>query len=160
FSFLVLGRRAYDWAEETAPLPAPHFRRLASAFRETGRGLIFGVGVTAVVQGTIAGVAYAALGVPSPILLGVLTAACAVIPPFGSALVWLPAAIGLVAHGEVARGLALGVIGACVVSTIDNLLRPWLSRLGKLQLPTFVLFVAMLGGLVVLGPAGLVMGPL
>jgi predicted PurR-regulated permease PerM len=160
FSFIVAGRRVYALAEEAMPLPARHFRRLVAAFRETGRGLLVGVGATAVVQGTIAGVAYAVLGVPSPILLGVLTAACALVPPFGTALVWLPAAIGLVASGEVGHGLALAAIGAGVVSTIDNVLRPWLSRLGSLQLPTFVLFVAMLGGLAVLGPAGLVLGPL
>jgi predicted PurR-regulated permease PerM len=160
FTFLVVGRRAYAWVEYATPLPAPHFRRLAAAFRETGRGLLVGVGATAVVQGTLAGVAYAALGVPSPILLGVLTAACAVMPPFGTALVWLPAAVGLLASGATLRGLVLLAIGAGVVSTIDNVLRPWLARLGRLQLPTFVLFVAMLGGLAVLGPAGLVLGPL
>jgi predicted PurR-regulated permease PerM len=160
FTFLVSGDRACRWAETVAPIPPAHFRRLAAAFRETGRGLVVGLGLTAVVQGTIAGAAYAVLGVPSPVLLGVITALCALLPPIGTALVWGPAAVGLFVSGQVGRSIALVAIGAGIVSTIDNVLRPWLSRVGKLQLPMLALLSSMLGGLTVLGPAGLVLGPL
>jgi predicted PurR-regulated permease PerM len=43
---------------------------------------------------------------------------------------------------------------------MDNLLRPLLARYGKIQLPMFVLLIAMFGGLATVGVWGLVLGPL
>ena len=47
FAFLVDGEHVGRWLEDHAPISPATFRRLSGAFRETGRGLIIGTGLTA-----------------------------------------------------------------------------------------------------------------
>ncbi|HEY3353201.1 MAG TPA: AI-2E family transporter [Polyangia bacterium] len=160
YTFLARGREAYIWVEEHVPIAPRHFRRLAGAFNETGRGLVVGVGGTAFIQGVTATIGYLALGVPRAFVLGVLTAFASLIPSIGTALVWVPVAIGLALTGHWVRGIIMAAIGLFVIGLMDNLLRPMLARYGRIQLPTFVLLIAMFGGLATVGVWGLVLGPL
>lgn len=159
YVFLVDGHRIYVWLKERSPLARPHFHRFANAFAETGRGLFIGVGLTAVAQGALATIAYFVLGLPQAAVLGALTTLAAFIPSAGAALVWAPVTVGLVVAGRPGAAVALLVMGL-VISIADNLMRPMLSRYGQLRLHTFVLLVAMLGGITVFGTWGLVLGPL
>lgn len=159
YTFLVDGERAYQWFASRSPLPPRSFERLASAFAETGRGLIIGVGLTALLQGVAGGIGYLIVGLPQALVLGLLTVLAALIPSVGSGLVWVPVTIVLFVGDRRGAALAVLIIG-CVISVLDNFVRPALSRYGKLELPTFVLFVAMLGGIAAFGAWGLILGPL
>jgi predicted PurR-regulated permease PerM len=75
-------------------------------------------------------------------------------------LVWVPIAVGLALAGSWVRATIMVAIGIFVIGLVDNLLHPLLSRIGSLKLPTFVLVVAMFGGLATVGAWGLVLGPL
>jgi predicted PurR-regulated permease PerM len=160
YTVLVDGAGWYAWTERHVPIPAPAFRRLTDAFIETGRGLLVGSVGAALTQAIVATIIYVALGVPRPLVLGCLTLLLAFIPAIGTALVWLPVAAGLFVTGRPAAAILLVVLGLGVIGTIDNLVRPYLARRGHLQLPTYVVLVAMFGGLLVLGPWGLVIAPL
>lgn len=160
YTLLVDGEAAYAWARRHAPVRPELFDRFANAFNETGRGLLIGVVLTGALQSTIATIAYLVLGVPSALVLGLLTFFGSLIPSVGTALVWVPVAIGLALSGRTVAAIALGVIGMTVIATIDNFLRPVLTRWGKLDLPSFVVLVAMFGGLALFGGWGLVLGPL
>jgi len=160
YTFLAEGREVYNWIEAHLPIAPRNFSRYASAFAETGRGLVVGVGLTAVIQGVTATVAYLALGIPRAFVLGVLTAAVSLIPSVGTALVWGPVAVGLALTGHWGRAVIMVAIGIFVIGLVDNLLRPLLSRRGSVQLPMFVLLVAMFGGLATVGAWGLLLGPL
>ncbi len=159
YACFMNGPRAYAWLERHSLLSPKAFGRLSSAFEETGRGLLIGIGGTALLQGGVATIGYAVVGVPSPLLLGSLTTAAALIPSIGTALVWVPVAAALFAADRVAAGAVLAAIG-CLTSVVDNFVRPWLSRFGELEMPTIVTFVAMLGGVVAFGGFGIVLGPL
>lgn len=159
FAFLTDGARARQWLFSHSPLPREHMARFASAFVETGRGLFFGVGVTALLQGGLATIGYVVIGVPQALVLGLVTTLAALIPSIGTGLVWAPVTVALFLADRNAAAIALLVVG-CVISITDNLVRPWLSRYGHLQLPTFVVLVAMLGGLAVFGAWGILLGPL
>jgi predicted PurR-regulated permease PerM len=159
YTCLVEGPRAYAWLLEHSPLERWQTTRLTAAYEETGRGLLIGVGLTALFQGAVATVGYAIIGVPQALVFGLVTALGALIPSVGTALVWVPLAIGLFAAGQ--KGSAAAVVGlGAVVSVADNFVRPLLSRHGQLDLPGFLLFVAMLGGIVTFGGWGLLVGPL
>jgi predicted PurR-regulated permease PerM len=160
YAFAVRGGRVYAWILRYSPLDRRATRRLVGAFRETGRGLIVGTGGTAMAQGIVAAITYAALGVPNPITLGGLTAMGAFVPAVGTALVWAPVAAGLAIAGHPVRAMILAAVGLGVIGTIDNVLRPFLARAGKLRLPAVVLFLAVLGGLDLAGGWGVVAGPL
>jgi predicted PurR-regulated permease PerM len=159
FECLANGPRAVAWLRERSLVSRPAFERLAGAFVETGRGLFVGIGGTALLQGTVATIGYALVGVPQPLLLGFVTLVASLIPSIGTALVWVPITTALFVTGRTGAGIAMLGFG-CVASVVDNFVAPWLSRYGKLELPMFVVFVAMLGGIAVFGAFGLVLGPL
>lgn len=160
YAFLTEGARWFHWIERHVPLPAPVLRRFATAFDETGHGLFVGIVGAGVVQSAIATVVYLALGVPQPFALGLLTLGASVIPVVGTSLVWLPVAAGLALTGRTASAAILVITGVAVIGTIDNFIRPYLARRGHLQLPTYVVLLAMFGGIAVMGGWGLLMGPL
>lgn len=160
YTFLGVGRAYWPWIVEHAPLEPSRMERFHRVFHETGRGLVIGMGLTALAQGVVATIAYAALGVPRAFLLGELTFFSAFIPSFGTALVWLPVAAGLALSGAYVKAAILSLIGIFVIGTIDNILRPVFSRWGALDLPVFVLIISIFGGFVVFGAWGFVLGPL
>jgi predicted PurR-regulated permease PerM len=159
YTFLVDGARAKAWLIGHLPLPERHAQRFGAAFVETGRGLFIGVGMTALVQGSLATLGYVIIGVPQALVLGLLTTLAAFIPSVGTGLVWVPVTVALFMSGRNGAGIALLCVG-CVISVTDNFIRPWLSRYGHLKLPAFVLFVAMLGGIAAFGAWGVLLGPL
>jgi predicted PurR-regulated permease PerM len=160
FVFLLEGPALWRWIQERSPLTPRQLARFAAAFHETGRGLLVGVGLTSATQGVVATLAYLSLGVPRWWVLGPITGLASTIPIFGSALVWGPVAAGLVLGGHPMKGSILVLIGIAIISIADNLLQPFYARLGALKMPTFLLFVALFGGLLAFGSWGAVLGPL
>ena len=112
----------------------------------------------AAIQGTLGGVAFAIVRIPSPVFWGVLIAFFSFVPVVGSALVWAPATLWLGFSGH--WGKALLVVAVCGgVSTIaDNIVRPLLLR-NRTHLNELLLFISVLGGLETFGLLGLVAGP-
>lgn len=159
YTFLVEGKATYDWFLERSPLSHANFHRLANVVAEVGRGLLIGVGLTALSQGLVATIGYVVTGVPQALVLGLVTALASLIPSVGSALVWVPVTAGLALSGRTGSALAMLAIGL-VVSVTDNLLRPIFARHAALRLNGLALFVAMLGGIVLFGAWGLLLGPL
>lgn len=160
YGVLVEGKSWYAWFEEHAPFAATTLERMRAAFVETGRGLAYGIVGAGLLQSIVATIAYLVLGVPSALALGLLTLLFSVIPAIGTAIVWAPVAAGLAATGRTGAAIALAVIGIAVIGSVDNIARPFLAKRGKLQLPTYVVLVAMFGGLELFGGWGIILGPL
>ena len=160
YAFLVEGKSWWAWLQENAPMDRKVLRRYAEAFVETGRGLAFGIVGAGFLQALAATAAYLVLGVPQALALGLLTLIFSVVPLFGTALVWGPVAVGLALSGRMYAAAGLALFGMIVIGSIDNIARPWLASRGKLQLPTFVVLVAMFGAVEVFGGWGIVFGPL
>lgn len=156
---LVDGRRAHAWLLDHCPLRREHTLRFSAAFVETGRGLLIGVGLTALFQSVLATIGYLLVGVPQALVLGLITVFAALIPSIGTGLVWAPVALGLLLSGNRTGALLILIVGV-VISVADNFVRPSLSRHAHLKLPNFVLFAAMLGGIGIFGAWGILAGPL
>lgn len=160
YAMLAEGSSMYSWALRHSPLPPRVLARLGHAFHETGRGLFVGVLGAGLLQGAAAAIIFLALGVPRPIVLGFLTVVASVVPSLGSALVWGPVAAALAITERYQAAALLVVLGAGVIGTIDNVFRPLLSRRANLQLPAFLVLLAMLGGILLIGTWGFLGGPL
>lgn len=160
YVFLVDGPGMYDWLEKHAPLELEHTRRLVAAFVETGKGLFVGVGLTGLAQGVVATITYVSLGVPRALVLGLLTCLASLIPSVGTALVWIPVAVGLALAGKTVGAIIMAAVGVLVIGTVDNVMRPVFARFGKLELSTFVLLTSIFGGLAIFGAWGFILGPL
>ncbi|MCU0625178.1 MAG: AI-2E family transporter [Gemmatimonadaceae bacterium] len=138
------------------PEDSEHLRR---RFHDVTSGTMWGVVVVATVQGTLVGIALAVVGVPNALVWGTVTAVASVLPLLGSALVWLPASIGLFLQGETARAIGLALFGALVVGNLDNVLRPIVLR-GRAQLHPLTTLVGAFAGVSVFGLLGILLGPL
>jgi predicted PurR-regulated permease PerM len=113
----------------------------------------------ATLQGLAGGLVFALLGLGAPMFWGVMMGFLALLPFVGTWVVWMPAAIWLLATGQIVKGTILLVVGATVVSSIDNLLRPAILS-GRTRMNGLLMFVSLLGGVSVFGLLGLVLGPL
>lgn len=160
YGMLVDGRSWYRWIEHHAPIPPAMLARLRDAFLETGRGLFIGIGGAGLLQATVATIAYLALSVPHALELGLLTFCFSLLPAVGTAIVWAPIAVGLALTGRTVAAIVLGVVGVAVIGTVDNLARPFLTRWGRLQLPTYLVLVAMFSGVMLIGAWGVLLAPL
>jgi predicted PurR-regulated permease PerM len=112
----------------------------------------------AALQGALGGVIFWLLGLHAPVLWGVVMGLLALLPAVGAAVIWVPAAIYLLAIGDVWQGVVLLIFGAFVIGLVDNILRPLL--VGKdTKLPDYVVLISTLGGLATFGLNGFVLGP-
>jgi predicted PurR-regulated permease PerM len=145
--------------ERLLPLEPRHTRALVLEFREVGRSAFVGTIASAIVQGTLAGIGFAIAGVPQAVTWGAMLAITSFIPVVGTALVWLPVAIERIATGHVGSGIFVIVWSlVLVMAATDYVIRPRLVGSRGSRHP-FLMFVAILGGLSVLGLAGLILGP-
>jgi predicted PurR-regulated permease PerM len=122
-------------------------------------GVLYGLLLTCLVQGVFGGFGYWIAGLSSPALLGVTTAFAAVIPIFGTSLVWAPASLYLFFTGASWQGFFLLAWGLIVVGGMDNLLRPYLIS-GKGHVSFLVGALGVLGGVATFGFVGVVAGPI
>ncbi len=141
-----------------SPLSEADMSRLFADVLDTVHATVNGTLIVAIVQGALGGLMFWWLGLPSPLLWGIVMGLLAVVPVLGAFVVWVPVAIFLALDGSVGKALLLAVWGAVVVGGIDNLLYPML--VGKrIKMHTIVAFVSIVGGLTVFGAAGLILGP-
>jgi len=126
---------------------------------EVTRAVFMGIGLTALVQGILLGIGFAIAGVPSALVFGVLGALFALVPMVGTAIVWIPAVLWLLAQGQPYFALFMLVWGVIVVGGVDNFLRPMLIS-GRAEVPTLAVFIGVMGGLSAFGFIGLFLGPI
>jgi predicted PurR-regulated permease PerM len=119
--------------------------------------VIAGLAVASI-QGMLGGIAFWLIGIRAPVVWGTIMAFFSLIPVAGAWVIWLPVALWLLATGDVTRGLVLIGIGAGVIGTVDNVLRPMLLS-GRSSMNGLVTFIALLGGVAAFGFLGLIFGP-
>ena len=122
------------------------------------QAVVLGALLTSVVQGALVGIAFLFVGLPSPVVFGVLAAVASLLPLVGTALVWGPGAIALAVQGRWTAAVVLVAWGAVVVAGADNVVRP-LMITGRAQVSTLTVFLGLMGGLGAFGPIGMFLGP-
>jgi len=152
------GTRWVRGAAGAIPLSPMNANRLMNNISDTIVANVYGVLLVGIGQGVLTGIALALVGIPSPLLLGLLAGIASVIPVVGPSLVWLPAGVYLIFTGATWKGIFLLLWGAVAVSAVDNVLRPWVVS-GRVELHPLVLIVFILGGVSAFGFLGLFLGP-
>jgi len=154
----LYGSRLRQDVVTMSPLGPRRTTTLLIAVHDIVMASFYGVIAVAAAQGLLCGLGAWIAGLPSPTLWGVAAAVVSVLPLFGSALVWLPAAAVLFVQGSIGRGVFMLIWGAGLVGTIDNFIRPMVV-MTKLPVHPLVVFVAMLGGVEAFGLMGILFGP-
>jgi predicted PurR-regulated permease PerM len=152
------GEAAVEVLRDSLPLPRERADALLRRTRDVVGASVTGVLVIAVVQGVLGGLMFWILGLPSPLVWGVVMVVLATIPMLGTFVVWVPFAIFLALTGNVGKALILTFWGAVVIGMADNFLRPRLVG-DRTQMHDLLIFFSVLGGLKVFGVLGILLGP-
>lgn len=152
------GRALWRRVVVLIPLSTVQLKRLTNGVSNSITASLNGGLAVAVAQGALLGVAFWVLGLPSPVLWGMITGFCSLIPLVGTSLVWLPSSIILIVVGHPMKGMILLAWGAGAVSTVDNVIRPLVIS-DKMQFHPLYVFFALLGGVQAFGVIGLFVGP-
>ena len=158
FFILKDGSRVLPAVKAFIPLDDEQTDTVLSRAVETMYATFYGVVLVAMLQGTLGGIAFWILGLPSPLLWGAVMTGLCIIPLAGAPIVWVPAAVLLALQGEYVRAIILALIGWLVVGTVDNITRPFIIG-GRTSLHPLAVFFSILGGLLAMGGVGVFLGP-
>ncbi|MBL8069095.1 MAG: AI-2E family transporter [Armatimonadetes bacterium] len=144
---------------DLVPLPREDTEKILQQIANTVRSVFYSVVVVAGIQGGLALLLYWIVGVPGAIPLALLTTLFCTIPLLGAPVVYVPIGLSLLIQGKIWQGVLVLVIGFGLISTIDNVLRPLFIG-ARTKLHEIPVFFALIGGVVALGPVGLMAGPM
>ena len=159
YYLLMSGGRWWESCKRILPFEPATSEALRIRFHRATEAMLLGVVLAGATQGTLVGIAFAVAGLDQPLFWGGVTAACSVLPMFGSALVWLPASLVLLAQERTFAAVAMMTFGVLIVSNIDNALRLVVYRRVS-HIHPMITLVGAFAGVQMFGLAGLLIGPL
>jgi predicted PurR-regulated permease PerM len=159
FFFLIDGKSILDRILYYMPLSPREEDRMVEKFVSVARATLKGTLVIGIIQGGLAGIALFLAGIGGAAFWGTVMVVLSIIPGIGTALVWVPAVIYLIAGGHYGAGIALAIWCGVVVGTVDNVLRPRL--VGKdTKMSDLLILLSTLGGIFLFGAVGFIIGPI
>ncbi len=166
FYLLKGGPQLVDKIRFLLPINRQSCNLLYKRMKDVFYAMIYGYFLIALIQGILGAIGFFAVGIPSAILWGLVMALAALLPVFGTALVWFPASLFLILNGLIEndttgvwKGLALIAYGILIVSTVDNFLKPKLVS-KKAQIHPVVVLIGVIGGIEMFGFVGIIIGPI
>ncbi|HEX6838694.1 MAG TPA: AI-2E family transporter [Polyangia bacterium] len=160
YYLLLEGPALARFCVRMVPLPQPETRALMHEFHEVAIGTLLGIGVIALVQGTLGGLGFWIFGVGKPLVWGALCAVASLLPAIGTGIICLPAGIIYALSGHIGAGIGLLVYwGIFITSIPDYYLRPRLMK-GHMRLHELLVLIAVFGGIEAFGAIGILVGPM
>jgi len=159
WSLYIEGPALSATLKRVSPLPDPQMDELFHAFEQFAFNVVVGMLATSFGQGAVAALGFWIVGASNVALLGLLTAVGSQVPVVGAAVVWVPMAVSFAVEGRWVAAIFVAVWSLVLTASVDNVVKPFIYRAGLSVHPVLVL-LALLGGLLTFGPAGLLMGPL
>jgi predicted PurR-regulated permease PerM len=159
FWLLMDGEKVLRKIMYYTPLDQEDDLRLLNKFTSVTRATLKGTLIIGLAQGGMAGLAFWVVGINGALFWGTVMTVMSIIPGIGTALVWVPAVIILIASGHLAKGIGLALFCALVVGSIDNVLRPRLVG-HDTKMHDLLIFFGTLGGILFFGVSGFIIGPI
>jgi len=159
FYLLVSGSQGWQAVRIYVPFSPEVSEQLKDRFFSVTKATLMGMALVSFLQGSLIGVGFAVVGLPSAAFWGVVTAIASVLPVLGSALVWLPGVLALLLQEEFGRAIVLGIIGGVIASNIDNVIRPLIyKRVSNIH--PMITLIGAFAGVKFFGLLGVLLGPL
>ncbi len=159
FYFLKDGENMKNSLMKLSPLSHDYDQKIVNRLSQTINGVFRGSILTTIIQGVALGIGLSIFNVPNPALWAVVGAIASFVPIVGTALVTVPAVFFLFITGHLIGSIGLAIWAIIAVGLIDNFISPLIYS-SKIKIPSFIILFAVLGGLAVLGPVGILIGPL
>ena len=159
FYLLMQGEKLRGFIFRLSPLAGDEDQLFLNKLGEVGRAILIGNGIGSSLQGLVAGIAWAVVGLPSPVLWGLVMAIAAFLPLVGVAAVVVPATFYLWFAGRhwVAVGFFLFCMGQSFL--FEYGLKPRLMG-STMRMNSLLVFLSLLGGILGFGASGILYGPL
>jgi predicted PurR-regulated permease PerM len=161
FLYFLL-RHGEGWIGRLEALSPLDPRVTSNLFQTVHRSVVAsvnGVLAVALAQGLFLSFGFWVVSVRAPVLWGTIGGLASIIPVVGSPLVWAPVVVAFIFMGAWWKALFLGLWGALVVGSIDNVLRSFVVGAGERQHPMLIALAAV-GGTYAFGVLGILLGPL
>ena len=159
FYFYIDGPKFLQRLTRWSPLKDEYERILIEKFVSVSKGTLKGFLVIGIIQGFIGALLFWAVGMRSPVFLGVLMVFGSLIPAVGTAIIWAPVALTLLLQGHWISALVVVGVGGLIISSVDNLVRPMV--VGKdIKMHDLMVLLSTLGGLGMFGLSGFIIGPI
>lgn len=159
YYFLADGPKLMDEARKLSPLDDDDEKELLDQFGKICRGVVMGNIMAALVQGILAGIGFAIVGVKWLWLAAGLTVFFSLIPFLGAAMVWIVVAISLALEARYGATVFMVIYGTAIVSTADNLIKAYVIG-GESKLHPLIVLIAVLGAIKLIGLWGIFVGPM
>ena len=159
FYFFKDGEKIVQRIGYISPLPESYEIEFFKKTDSMVKAIVFGVFLTAIMQGVIGGIGFAIAGVSNSLFWGTAMAFFSLVPMIGTAIIWVPASIVLAILGDYGSAIFIAVWGLLAVGGIDNIVRPYLIG-GKAHTYPLLTFFVILGGIFTMGFKGVIIGPL
>lgn len=159
FYLLKDGKQWKDMLVSISPLSDDASHAIIIKMTSAVNGIIRGYLLVGIIQGLLVSTGMYIFGVPHAALWGTLAGIASLIPSIGTALVSVPTVIFLLAAGQTGAAIGYGIWAAVLVGSIDNILSPFIVGRSVAIHPLLVLF-SVLGGIALMGPVGILIGPL
>jgi predicted PurR-regulated permease PerM len=159
FYFLKDGEHFRKLVKVLSPLPDNDDEKIIKRLSDAVNAVIKGYLLIALIQGTLMGIGLWVFEVPNPALWGLVAAIASLLPMIGTAIVAVPSIIFLLATSNPGAAIGLLIWSLVLVGTIDNFLSPYFVG-GRIKIPSILVLFSVLGGIYLLGPIGILMGPL
>ncbi|MBI3279265.1 MAG: AI-2E family transporter [Acidobacteria bacterium] len=144
--------------KSVVPLSPREADQVFKRVEDTIKATVYGTIGVAALQGSLVAMMFWILGLPAPVVWGVVMTVLATVPNLGTFIVWAPAALVLGLHGSWTKALILTGWGLGPVALIDNLVYPYIVG-QRMRMHTLAVFFSVLGGLMAFGASGLILGP-
>ncbi len=142
-----------------SPLSDESGNKILTKLNGAVNGIVKGYLLIGLIQGVLMGIGLAIFGVPNAALWGVFAAIASLIPTIGTSLVAIPAILFLLIGGHTGAAIGFGIWAAALVGSIDNFLNPYFVG-KKINIHPLLVLFSVLGGLAIMGPIGILIGPL
>ena len=158
FFFLRDGERLYKWIAKVFPLPEKKKEHMFKDLKRYANSFIAVWFLIGLAQGVVAAVGFMIFGLPAPLLAGIFAAVFSILPVLGPGTLYIPTAALLYLRGDIPAAIGIAAYGLILGSFLDYIVRPYFAGKWSAVHPLIIL-VGTIGGILVLGPAGFIVGP-
>jgi predicted PurR-regulated permease PerM len=159
FFMFLQGDDFIEEVKKLSPLDAAHNEEILQEMESTIKATMWSTVVVAIVQGTMGGIGFFVAGLPQAAFWGTVMIPASIIPVVGAAFIWVPGVIYLFFQGNIYKAVGLLIYFVIIVGSVDNFLRPVLTK-GSRSTPAIFILFAILGGISYFGMIGFIIGPL
>jgi predicted PurR-regulated permease PerM len=159
FYLFIHGDKLRTFIYRLSPLKHDEDQIFLTKLGEVGRAILIGAGTSSALQGLVAAIAWVVVGLPSPVLWGILMAVAAFLPLVGIAAVVVPATIYLWVEGRPLAAVVFLVFCMGQSFFFEYGLKPRMMG-SSMRMNNLLVFLSLLGGIMGFGVPGLIYGPL